>query len=237
MSFSNFESGRGAFLALFVLAMITAIFALPFQLRTNAAKGFYFKTVSHEKGLENYDIRTDKAAYEKIAAYRTVMGKDAVAVADARDAFVRGENELKKRVPTLKIEYNDDIRIPEIIAPDVQQGKAFFTGRSSQKRSDILIDFLNENTDLVGARGEQISQLKVAADYTNPDGNLSFVELNQEINGVPVFRGEVKAGFTKSGELFRVVNNFAPGLDYSSISKDFGDPAAAVSHAYRHINA
>ncbi|MBK7394018.1 MAG: hypothetical protein IPI64_12085 [Chloracidobacterium sp.] len=126
MSFFNFESGRGAFLALFVLAVITAIFALPFQLRTNAAKGLYQKTESHERGLENYDIRTDKAAFEKIASFRSTMGKDAVEVADARDAFVRGENELKKRVPTLNVEYNDDIRIPEIIAPDVQQGKAFF---------------------------------------------------------------------------------------------------------------
>lgn len=237
MSFFNFESGRSAFLALFVLAIITAIFALPFQLRTNAAKGLYQKTESHEKGLENYDIRTDKVAFEKVVGYRSATGKDAVAVADARDAFVRGENELKKRVPTLKIEYNYDIRIPEIIAPDVQQGKAFFTGRSTQKRSEILINFLNENRELVGARSEQISQLKVVADYTNPDGNLSFVELNQEINGIPVFRGEVKAGFTKRGELFRVVNNFAPGLDYYEISKDFGDPYAAVSHAYSHINS
>ncbi|MEQ1922207.1 MAG: M36 family metallopeptidase [Pyrinomonadaceae bacterium] len=237
MSFSNFESARGALLALFVLAIITAIFALPFQLRTNAAKGLNPKTESHERGLENYDIRTDKTAYDTIALFRSAVGKDAVAVADTRDLFVKGENELRKRVPTLKVEYNNDIRIPEIIAPDVQQGKGVFTGRSKQKHSDILLNFLSENKDLVGAGDEQISQLKVAADYTNPDGNLSYVELNQEIGGVPVFRGEIKAGFTKGGELFRVVNNFAPGLDYYSISKDFGDPYAAVSHAYRHINA
>ncbi len=237
MSFSNFESGRGTFLALFVLAVITAVFVLPFQLRTNASKGLNPKTESHEKGLENYDIRTDKEAIEKLANYRTVMGKNAVDVADARDLLVKGENELRKHVPTLKVEYNSDIRIPEIIAPDVQQGKAVFTNRSRQKRSGILLNFLNENRELVGAGAEQISQLKVAADYTNPDGNLSYVELNQEINGVPVFRGEVKAGFTKSGEMFRVVNNFAPGLDYYSISKDFGDPATAVSYSYQHINA
>ena len=237
MSFSNFASRRGAFLALIVLAIITAIFALPFQLMTNASKGLSQKTESHEKGLENYDIRNDKTAYETIAGYRSTLGKNAVDIADARDAFVGGENELKKRIPTLKVEYNDDIRIPEIIAPDVQQGKAFFTDGSAQKRSDILLNFLNENRELVGAGSEQISQLKVAADYTNPDGNLSFVELNQEIDGIPVFRGEIKAGFTKRGEMFRVVNNFAPGLDYYSISRDFGDPATAVSFAARHINA
>jgi hypothetical protein len=28
--------------------------------------------------------------------------------------------------------------------------------------------------------------LTVAADYTNPDGNLSFAQLEQSINGIPV---------------------------------------------------
>ncbi len=74
------------------------------------------------------------------------------------------------------------------------------------------------------------------ADYTNPDGKLSFVELNQEINGIPVFRGEVKAGFTQNGEIIRVINNFAPGLDENSLSTDFGDPSEALTAAAIHIN-
>ena len=48
---------------------------------------------------------------------------------------------------------------------------------SSQKHSDIFRSFLGENADLIGASGSQIEKLKTAADYTNPDGNLSFVEL------------------------------------------------------------
>ena len=230
------HSSRGVVFVLIALGILSAMFTLPFQWRTEAAKGLFPKTMSHEEGLENYDIRTDKTAGDKLASFRTVMGKSAVDSADARDTFVRGEQALRKTVLTLKIEYNNDIRTPEIIAPDVQQGKVFLTQASKQKRSDILLNFLSQNMALVGATGSQISELKVAADYTNPDGNLSYVELDQEINGIPVFRGEVKAGFTKSGEMIRVVNNFAPGLEYSALSTDFGDPSAAVKYACGFIN-
>jgi Zn-dependent metalloprotease len=137
----------------------------------------------------------------------------------------------------LKVEYNTDIRTPEVIAPDVKQGRAFLTGTSAVKRSDILRSFVKENNSLIGVSDAQADSLIVTADYTNPDGNLSFAHLEQFINGIPVFRGEVKAGFTKSGEMIRVINNLAPGLDYSSLSTDFGNPLDAVRAAAGHINA
>ena len=43
-----------------------------------------------------------------------------------------------------------------------------------------MLNFLKENTNLIGAADGQIDGFKVAADYTNPDGNLSFVELGEE---------------------------------------------------------
>jgi hypothetical protein len=117
-------------------------------------------------------------------------------------------------------------------------GRSFLTGptaRAGGKHSDQLISFLKENSSLIGGTDAQIGSLKVAADYTDPNGALSFVELDQEINGIPVFRGEVKAGFTADGEMIRVINNFAPGLDYNSLSTDFGDPASAVKTAAGNI--
>lgn len=229
---------RNVLFSLLIISLVAALFALPFQMGTKAAAGDGLnpRTESYEPELPNYDIRTDKRAADTVASYRTVAGKSASSVADERDAMVRGEAALKQRVPTLKIEYNTDLRIPEVIAPDVKQGKAVLTRATSAKRSDVLKAFLNENAELVGARGLQISELTVAADYTNPAGNLSFVELNQDVNGIPVFRGEVKAGFTRTGEMFRVINNLAPGLDYSALSTDFGDPAVAVRKAAGFIN-
>jgi len=236
---ASFESGshRGVLLTLFSLAAITALLVLlPVHLRTQAAKGLFQKTESHEKDLPNYDIRNDKAALETLATFRTRSNKSASQVEDVRGSMVRGEQSLKQRVPTLKVEYNSDLRIPEVIAADVKLGKAFLTRASRGKRSGILKTFLSQNSDLIGATSAQIDELKVAADYTNPDGNLSFVELDQEINGIPVFRGEIKAGFTRAGEMIRVINNFAPGLDSYTLSTDFGDPAEAVRTAAQNIN-
>ncbi len=227
-------------LCLGATALIAAVIFLPTNFRSEAGpqieKGLFSRTVSHDDDIPNYDIRSDKSAVAKIADFRSSMNKSASSVADIREAFVSGEEQLRQSVPTLKIDYNTDIRIPEVIGPDVKQGRAFLTRPSSLKRSDILKDFLVRNSGLVGITAEQANQLKVFADYTNPDGNLSFVELDQEINGIPVFRGEVKAGFTKAREMVRVINNFAPGLDYGSLSTNFGDPANAVAAAAGHIN-
>ena len=105
-----------------------------------------------------------------------------------------------------------------------------------RQRADILRSFVKENNDLIGVNDEQADGLIVTADYTNPDGNMSFAHLEQRINGVPVFRGEVKAGFTKDGRIIRVINNLAPGMDYGSLSTEFGDPANAVRSAAGYIN-
>ncbi|MFN0277332.1 MAG: M36 family metallopeptidase [Pyrinomonadaceae bacterium] len=235
----KFESPRRILFSLFILAALTAVFVLPFQMRSDASQGLFQRTESHDANLPNYDIRSDKTAFEKIAAFRATLGKNASEIADAREGFVHGENALRQNVPTLKIEYNSDIRIPEVIGPDVKQGRAFLTGPTTPARTshaNVLIDFLRQNRELIGADSGQIDALKIAADYTNPDGNLSFVELNQEINGIPVFRGEVKAGFTKRGEMIRVINNLAPALDYASLSTNFHDPLDAVRAAAGFIN-
>lgn len=191
---------------------------------------------SEDDKLPNYDIRTDKTAYEKLASFRTNLGRDASATADVRDDFARAAAKLKAKVPTLKVEYNQDLRIPEVIAPDVTMGRAFLTSSSKEKHSLMLADFLKANKELVGASERQIDELKLFSEYTNPDGNLSYVEYDQEINGIPVFRGEVKAAFTKKGELIRVINNFAPGLEYSSLSTDFKDAVDALRSAAKYID-
>src|SRR5215203_2081894 len=238
---STAEVRNPLLLCTIILGLMAALVIIPYQFSSSASgkltsKGLFQRTESHEEGLENYDIRADKSAYEKIAGFRQAQSRDAAVVADLRSEFVSGEELLRSRVPTLKVEYNSDIRIPEVIAPDVKQGRAFLTGASAVKRPDILRNFVKENNSLIGVSDAQADSLKVTADYTNPDGVLSFAHLEQFINGIPVFRGEVKAGFTKSGEMIRVINNLAPGLDYESLSNDFRNPLDAVNAAFRHIN-
>ena len=240
------ETRKGLLLSSAVLGLIAALVLIPYQFRSEAGvekdkskSGLIVRGTSVEEGLEEmYDIREDASAAAKdaLADYRQKNGKDAVAVADLRDNFVRGEEALKRKIPNVKVEYNTDIRIPEVITPDVWKNKIQrLTGASQAKRSEILRNFIKENNLLVGLDNAQIDALKVTADYTNPDGNLSFAHLEQFINDVPVFRGEVKAGFTKNGEIIRVINNLAPGLDYESLSTDFGDPVRAVKFAAEHV--
>lgn len=234
MTISAAFARRRTLFCLFVLAAVAAVLALPFQMRSQAAKGLNARTESHDPAVPNYDIRTDKKAIEKIAAFRDANDRTASQVADIRDAFVQGEAALRQHVPTLKVEYNADLRIPEVIGSDVRYGAHFLTAATrpaGSTHADVLIDFLSHHTDLIGLDRSQIDGLRVAADHTNPDGNLSFVELDQEISGIPVFRGEVKAGFTKRGEMIRVINNLAPGLDSATVSTDFGDPRASVRAA------
>ncbi len=239
----NTETRSGLLFCLFILGLVTVLTILPTQFRSSAGseKGLIKRTVSADPALPNFDIREQqtKEVSTAFSDYRQASGKDASLVADIKDNFVKGENDLRVAVPTLKIDYSPDLKAPEVIGPDVDKGRAFMTGATrpaGEKHADVLVNFLKANNSLIGATQAQLDDLVVAADYTNPDGNLSWVELNQKINGVPVFRGEIKAGFTQSGQLIRVLNNFAPGLDYNTVSRDFGQPEAAVRYAAANIH-
>jgi hypothetical protein len=219
---------------------VAALTILPYTFHSEAgnSKRGVWRTESHEPGYDNYDIRLDKNAdaSQFITSARQSGGASGELVETARQNFVKGEENLRRKVPTLKIEYNEDIRIPEVIAPDINRGVASLTGPSTGiKNAEILRNFIKDNDDLIGLNRNQASQLKVTADYTNPDGNLSYAHLEQTINDVPVFRGEIKAGFNKRGEMFRVINNLAPALDYNSLSSDFGDPSSAVRAAFTKV--
>lgn len=195
-------------------------------------------TRTHKPELEYYDIRTDKSAGSVLEEYRQGQGFGAVERMRVRQEFINGQAELTRSIPNLKVEYSPDLGAPEVIGPDVFSGKSL-TGPSApagEKHAGVLRAFLRENSSLIGLTDLQVSQLKVSADYTNPNGDLSFVHFDQEINGIPVFRGEVKAGFTKDGQIIRVVNNVAPGLDYDSLQRNAGRAEDAVMSAAKAIN-
>lgn len=240
---SRAEVRNPLLLCLFILGVMAALVILPYEFPTEAGnkkKGLFTRTESAVPGLDNFDIREDKseASMDALLRFRQSVGKDAAAIADVRQEFVRGEDELRTRIPTLKVDYSTDLRIPQVITPNVWDSKfERMTSASNMTRAEILRNFIKQNNSLIGITDEQANALKVTADYTNPNGYLSFAHLQQEINGIPVYLGEIKAGFTKSGEMIRVINNVTPGIDYSSISNDFGDPTVAVRKAFGYINA
>ena len=228
----------GLLFTLFILGIVTVLIVVPSQFRPEAGakkgEGLFTRTVSEDPSLANYDIRTAKEVglEDYFSSARQSVGKNAAVIADVRDGFVRGEEELRSRIPTVKFEYNEDIRIPEVITPDVWKTNIeWLTPASSAKRAEILRNFVKDNNSLIGVSDGQADGLRITQDYTNPDGNLSYAMLEQRINGVPVFRGEIKAGFRQNGQMIRVINNLAPGLDYETLSTDFRNPLDAVKAA------
>jgi hypothetical protein len=230
------DARKGFALVFVFMGLIAALFLLPFQFRSQAENRQKQSGTSQVEKLSYFDIRTDKKSSDILDGFRAAQGRTAVQMADQRDAFVRGEEALKQKVPTLKVEYNKELGNPEVIAPDVFQGGGTLAAPSSAKRADILRNFAKENNDLIGLSTGQIDNLKVTADYTNPNGEMSFARLEQFVGGIPVFRAEIRAGFNKRNALFRVVNNLASGADDSAVSENFGDPLAAVENAAGFIN-
>lgn len=196
------------------------------------------KTESHEPGLENFDIRTQKNDHsaDLMDSFRAGASVSAPKRADMLDELVRGEEKLRSTVKSLKVEYSPDLRVPEVISPSVA-GDNFerLSGPSRGKRSEVLRSFLKQNNDLIGLTTDQIDELIVTADYENPAGNMSFAHLEQQIDGVPVFRGEVKAGFAKNGSIVRIINNLAPFVSIDNLSRNFGDPELAVRLAAENV--
>lgn len=246
MKFSLNRGRRGLFqAAILILGLAALVTFVPRQFRTEATAdksdqpGGDNVTRSHKPELEYYDIRMDKTAAPVLESFRQSQNRTEADTLGARQMVLEAETELARRVPTLKVEYSPDLGAPEVIGTEVVSG-TFLSGPTvpaGQKHAGVLREFLNQNNALIGLADEQVGQLKVVADYTNPDGNMSFVHFEQEINGIPVFRGEVKAGFTRDGRIIRVVNNLAPGLgDYNSLRVNAGRAEDAVVAAARAIN-
>ncbi|HMS09409.1 MAG TPA: hypothetical protein PKE66_07995, partial [Pyrinomonadaceae bacterium] len=230
---------RRLILNLIVAALISAIFSAPALLyEADAAglgNGLRERTASHDAGVANYDIRTDADASAKRTQFRERSGISASNIADIRDRFVRGEKMLRSSIAEARVEYSPESGNPEVIGADGGLTLAPLSDSLSGSRSEALKRFIADNAELFGVGRAEAERLETAADYTNPDGVLSFVELTQTFNGIPVFRGEVKAAFTKRNEIIRVINNLAPGVDETSLSIEFGDPKSAMSSAARHI--
>ena len=195
--------------------------------------------LSERAALPNYDIRADRSdsarrAIEKFLSEAGVTSADAAAT---RKGSLRAESDLLRTARVkLKIERSETTQTPEIITPDPANGIAFLTAPSNERRAPILKNYLKQNSELIGLTDARIDALETAADYTNPDGELSFVILAQKIDGVPVFGGEAAAGFTKRGEIIRVINNLAPALDEAQLSADFGSAEEAAARAVKYID-
>ena len=74
-------------------------------------------------------------------------------------------------------------------------GSKFLTPPTSLPRESVVRGFINDNVSMFGMSPQQVAGLRKIADYTNPNGRLSWLKMEQRWNGMKVFRGETTAVF------------------------------------------
>ncbi|HEX7295900.1 MAG TPA: M36 family metallopeptidase, partial [Pyrinomonadaceae bacterium] len=162
-------------------------------------------------GPPDFDIREDKSGQEKLEKRRLKMGakhKDRTEETLKKSSVA--QERLGANLPGLRLVTGQALKNPESIMS--AQGKKFLTKASKQPREKIVKDFLAANAEMYGLTPREVAQLRKITDYTNPAGNLSWVELRQEVKGIPVFQGELRAALTSEGELVGTVGRLTPAL-------------------------
>ncbi len=184
-----------------------------------------------EEGLPNFDIRYSKVA-DTDEAFK---GADPSTIAELQSTVAEARNALAADVPGLRVSYHDVLQTAQIV--DVATSSDYTLAKNSGVSHEATVrQFINGNSGLYGLSRRQAERLEVSADYTNPAGNLSWVEMRQTVGGIPVFRGTIRAALTSEGDLARTVSEVVPALDYNSLAaKPRLSAAEAVASAAASI--
>jgi len=188
--------------------------------------------------FENFDIRVrvpkkatgdegDEAKPDqlKLETLKPSLQRKEVDDSEIRESMQAALQRLQQKIPNLQVQFNESVRVPEVVSVSGGQALAQKTGSNEQ----TLRDFLSGNSALYGLASDQVEDLVKVSDYTNPAGNLSFVELQQEVNGIPVFQGYVRGIFAANGNLVRTTGLLAPVVKGESLSTNAErDPVQAV---------
>jgi len=180
----------------------------------------------------NFDIRTFKVdprweGNEAAAAFMSRMSPAASLRSDLAASRIAGVAELEKAYKGLTIEDNAALGGTEVVS--VEPGSGFLTPATGD-RVGALRRFLSANADAYGISAAQAAELELVADYMNPAGNMGYVEFEQKFNGIPVFQGLIRGGFTAKGELARTTGVLATGVEASAL------PTTGVVTAARAVS-
>src|SRR5215203_179670 len=128
------------------------------------------RSAEKSSAIENYDIRRDQTAeaLQMREKFLSEAGKTGSLLAVERNKIAAAAKNLAAG-GKVKIEENETLRIPEIIAPDLAGNAPFLTAPSGENRAAILKNFLRQNSTLFGVTDWQIDALLATADYANPD--------------------------------------------------------------------
>jgi hypothetical protein len=177
----------------------------------------------------NLDIRTERDAAAAAYLARFMTGPATAAMANVSSSRANGLARLRSAVGEVDVIDSPELGTPEIIG--TKPGVGFLTPPSADRVATFRT-FLATYADAYGLTPNQVAGLELVADYENPAGNMAWVEFEQRINGLPVFRGLIRGGFTARGELARSTGQLASYSDGGSfaVTPSYG-AAEAVSRA------
>ena len=178
--------------------------------------------------LPNFDIRTERST--AAAGYVERAASEAAATRAFRSgARADGLAALQADVSGVDLVASPTLGTLEVVS--ARPGTGFLTGPSPD-RVGAMRTFLSRYSNAYGVSAAEVDGLTVLADYVNPAGNMAWVEFEQTINGIPVFQGLVRGGFTAQGELARTTGVLASVFDPGSLATSSGFSAAqAVARA------
>lgn len=161
----------------------------------------------------NFDIRDFKsdprlADNAGIAAYMATLGAMPAAAADALAGSLDAAATLQAELPGVRVQPDAPGGLGVVSAMPGTPMLAEGTG----DRVATLRGFLRGHAAAYGLTEGQADELVVVADQVNPSGNMAWVELEQRLNGVPVFQGYLRGAFTVKGDLARTNGRLATGV-------------------------
>ncbi|MFL6231446.1 MAG: M36 family metallopeptidase [Pyrinomonadaceae bacterium] len=162
---------------------------------------------SSEPTAKGGDAKSSELTLESLKPRTTPPAQSALSLG-LQQSMREAEEHLAARLPSLQVERNEVVHVPEIVA--VAGGGALHAANPGESNENVMRSFLSENAALYGMTAQQTAQLTKVSDYTNPAGNLSFVEFQQEVNGIPVFQGYVRGVLSADGRLVRTTGLLAP---------------------------
>ncbi len=159
---------------------------------------------------ENYDIRINgRASLPPLLEehFRGRAGETARAAASRRRLQTEGLERLRSVSRGARVTFSPVSGSAEVVAGR----RGFLTppapGRSAE---DIVLDFIGGNTALYGMERQHARELRVLGESRSRSGGLRMVRLGQEIDGRPVFQGEIRATVDREGRLIRTVGRPVP---------------------------
>lgn len=188
---------------------------------------FPISAAQPENAKRNFDVRDDPDKVSQMVKERHLDGhadKQKEKKEKVQQAMKKAEKRLEREIAGLEVKHSERTGAPETVR--VAHGRGKLARGASDSRERTLRKFLQDNAELFGLTRNEVAHLVKDADYSNPAGNLSWVRLEKKIKGRKVFRGELQAAFTASGELVALTGELPAAIDDAEAKDDPLVPAA-----------